>query len=234
MSKIASLWLASVVLFQPEETLTYEQVARDAPPGAAELAARAEIAELRRALATSSRGFLDEPVLEVTAGPRLDHDEDETRADVELELAVPWRKRSQSRQRLEALVGEAASTLPAAATSAADLELRHAYVEAWRARELLALRESSSETAQRLAEVARAREQAGADPPFEAQLARLEAEEASAAASAASVDLARPGAGSRVSRGQGCNGCGSSHRRSRTSSRPRRQGATRRRRGRSL
>ena len=189
MPKIASLWLASAVLLQPEETLTYEAVARAARPSPAELAAKAELADLRQALATSSRGLLEEPVLEVSAGPRFDHDDDETEGDVELELEVPWRKRSNSRQRLEELAGEAAAILPAAASAAAALELRHAYVEAWRAQELLELRRSARDAAQRLAEVAGAREQAGADPPFEAQLARLEAEEAASAVAATGADL---------------------------------------------
>jgi hypothetical protein len=124
-------------------------------------------------------------VLQVTAGPRWNEDTDDTRGDVELALELPWRKRSAARRRLVELFDEAATVLPAAAAATAALELRHTYVDAWRAQELLALREEVQAAALRLAEIARSREAAGADPPFEAQLASLEVDEAASAVAAA-------------------------------------------------
>lgn len=197
MSTIAFLLWTGAVLLQGQQAeeppvLRYDEVARAALPGAAALAVEAELAELRRVLATSSRGLLDEPVLQVTGGPRIgENDEgDDTRGDVELELELPWRRRSTARRRLEGLGVEAASVLEAAGRASAALELRRAYIDAWRAQELLSLRERAAQTTRRLVEVARSRAAAGADPAYEAQLAALEAEGAATAVAAAAAELA--------------------------------------------
>lgn len=130
---------------------------------------QALLAERQRALA-SSKGFLREgPSLGVMAGPRSNPGGSST-TDQSLDLDLPLYLARGTRHRLEAALGKADPALRQGAGIEARFRLRQAYLDAWLAEQLLALREADFVTVQSWRKAAQARLDAGADPAFQVSL----------------------------------------------------------------
>lgn len=174
---------------EPGPALDWDGVAAGRLPGAAELEARAELAELRRELAESGPLLAERPSFTGWLGARRLEDEGSA-ADAELEGEWPLlADRSQRRLFAEALLRHA-ETLAAAARAEGRLDLRRAYAAARTAERRLALRQEEEALLRRWQERLRQVEAAGGLAAYELDLIGLEADGVAAARWAAEAELA--------------------------------------------
>ncbi len=117
-----------------------------------------------------SRGFLREgPTVSLSAGPRRIPGAPGTTDkgfDVDLPLFLSPRVRAE----LESSLGRAHPLLKESASRESALRLRTAYLDAWLAARMLALRETDLATVEEWLQAAKARFEAGADPAFQVSL----------------------------------------------------------------
>jgi outer membrane protein TolC len=167
------LWgTAAAALMAQAPPLTFEAcVARlKAPPEL--LAAESFLTARGRELAGTSGLLREGPTLSVFAGPRRGETSDLDRgASLDLPLFLqPARRRA-----LESALALADPLLRKAAGLEGQRRLRGAFLDAWLAQELAALREEDLRTARSWLAAARSRVEAGADAPFQATLVEGEA-----------------------------------------------------------
>lgn len=149
--------------------LSYDDIIQRARTSPEQFRTEALLAERHRAL-NSTRGFLREgPSLGLSAGPRSNAAAPTT-TDQSVDLDLPLFLSQDTRNRLEATLGEADPALRDAARIEARLRLRQAYLDAWLAEEVLRLREADLVTVQAWLQAAQARLDAGADPAFQVTL----------------------------------------------------------------
>lgn len=164
--------------------LTYTEIQQRAKTSPDQLRTEALLADGQRSLAGSA-GFLREgPTLSLSAGNRTNPGA-ATSTDKGVDLDLPLFLSAGTRRRLEEALGKAHPTLRKAASIETNFRLRQAYLDAWLAEQLLALREADLATVQSWLKAAKARLEAGADPAFQVSLvegeilkAQLETEEA--------------------------------------------------------
>ena len=149
--------------------ITYQDIQAKARPAPGQWRLDALLAE-RHLQLQESRGFLREgPTLALSAGPRRAPGLS-TRTDSAFEVEVPLFLSPGLRAGMEAALGEAHPLLREAARREASLQLRAAYLDAWLASRILALREGDLATVEQWLGAARSRFEAGADPAFQVSL----------------------------------------------------------------
>lgn len=190
-----ALCLAATPAAAQDRPLEFEQLQRSRLPAPAELAARAELAELRRELAGSSTYLSESPSWRGLAGARKTESA-ATRADLTLEGEWPLLAERGRRGELVAALLRHGQTLLAGAAELGRLELRRAYLAALLAQQRQALREEEGALLLRWQEHLRQRVEAGGAARFELELftletaaARLHAAEAAAEALVAWAEL---------------------------------------------
>jgi len=149
--------------------LSYQDLQAKAKPSAMQWRTDALLAE-RHLQLQESRGLLREgPTLSASAGPRRSPGAPNT-TDQGLEVDLPLFLSFRVRAELAASLGKAHPLLQESAKRECTLRLRMAYLDAWLAARLLALREADLSTVERWFHVAQARVDAGADPAFQVSL----------------------------------------------------------------
>lgn len=189
----AFVWAAALALaVAGEPPLSWDSVWKSARPGAEELAVETELAAARRALAETARNWADGPTLGATAGPRRS-EEGSTQPDVSLDLDLPLLAQpgSQRRVAVEEVYRSAETALRTAAALERRYRLASAYVEAWSAARIVAVRAEDLATLERWAGIARRRVEEGAAAPFEQDLLEIEIVQARAAQARAESDRRR-------------------------------------------
>jgi hypothetical protein len=156
------------VLATAEPTITLDRVIAQRRAGPAELRAEVELGDAHRAVHEAASRQREAPVLGLEVGPR--RSADLTDADVAVDLEVALLRRGGERQQLLDALSAAASAVRAAARAATSRVVRDAYVDAWAAAERVRLRERDAALVERWLALARQRVEAGADPPFEAEI----------------------------------------------------------------
>ncbi len=164
--------------------LSFNDIQHRARTSPEQFRTEALLAGRQRAL-SESKGFLREgPSLALAAGPRKKAVEG-TSTDQSVDLDLPLFLARGTRHRLETSLGKADPLLRQGAAIESSFRLRQAYLDAWLAERLLALREADLITVQAWLKAARARLEAGADPAFQVSLvegemlkAQLDLEEA--------------------------------------------------------
>jgi outer membrane protein TolC len=153
--------------------LTFEQIQAKARPAPEQWRTEALVAE-RQLQLQESRGFLREgPTLSLTAGPRRSPGAPGT-TDRGLDVDLPLFLSPRLRAGLSESLGLAHPLLVEAARREAGLRLRAAYLDAWLASRMIALREADLATVERWFQAAQARFEAGADPAFQVALVESE------------------------------------------------------------
>ncbi len=167
--------------------LTFQDLQARVRPAPALNRAEAALAAQRLRLQDTRGGLREGPTLGYEAGPRRTPGGPST-MDQALEVDLPLLFAPGVRRRLEQRLGAAHPLLLEAARREDALQLRTAYLDAWLAERLLALRVVDLATVEAWRKVAQVRVDEGADPAFQAALvdgewlkARLEAAEARAA-----------------------------------------------------
>jgi len=149
--------------------LSFQDIQSKARPAPEQWRAEALLAE-RQSQFQESRGFLREgPTVSFLAGPRRTPGAPGS-TDKGLEVDLPLFLSSRVRAELESSLGKAHPLLKDAADREAALRLRMAYLDAWLAGRLLALRESDLAVVEKWFQAAQARFDAGADPAFQVSL----------------------------------------------------------------
>lgn len=153
--------------------LTYEQIQAKARSAPEHWRTEALVAE-RQLQLQESRGFLREgPSLALTAGPRRTPGTPGT-TDRGLEVDLPLFLSPKLRTGLSERLGEAHPLLKEAARREGGLRLRAAYLDAWLALRMVALREEDLAIVERWLQAAHVRFEAGADPAFQVALVESE------------------------------------------------------------
>jgi hypothetical protein len=151
-----------------EASITLDSVLAQRRAGPAELRAETEIAAARRAAVEASARQREAPVLGVEGGPRrLDGS---TEADLAVDLEIALLRRGGERQELGEALAAAESAVRSAARAATSRLVFQTYVDAWAAAERVQLRQRDATLVGRWLALARRRVEAGADPPFEAEI----------------------------------------------------------------
>lgn len=149
--------------------LTYQDIQSKARSAPEQWRAEALLAE-RQSQFQESRGFLREgPTVSFLAGPRRSPGTPGT-TDKGFEVDLPLFLSSKVRADLESSLGKAHPLLKEAANREAAFRLRTAYLDAWLAERLLALREADLLVVERWFQAAQVRYEAGADPAFQVSL----------------------------------------------------------------
>lgn len=149
--------------------LTYAEIQAKARPSLDQLRADVQLAENSMQL-NEARGFLREgPTVAFSAGPRRTPGAPTT-TDRSFEVDVPLFLSPGRRADLESALGAAHPLLREAARREGALRLRAAYLEAWLAARVVALREADTATVARWGKAAQARFEAGADAGFQVSL----------------------------------------------------------------
>ena len=149
--------------------LTFEHLQAKARPAPESWRSDALLAERQRQ-SQESRGFLREgPTLSVSAGPRRIPGAPGT-TDRGFEVDLPLFLSPRVRAELDRSLGQAHPLLQEAARREGALRLRAAYLDAWLAARLLALREADLATVAQWLKAAQARFEAGADPAYQVAL----------------------------------------------------------------
>ncbi len=124
----------------------------------------------RRLQFQESKGFMREgPTVSVLAGPRRIPGAPSS-TDKGFEVDLPLFLSPNSRGALESSLGKAHPLMVEAARREGMFRLKAAYLDAWLASRLVALREADMNTVDRWLESAKARLEAGADPAFQVSL----------------------------------------------------------------
>ncbi len=149
--------------------LTLGNLQAKARPAPETWRAEALLAERQRQ-SQESRGFLREgPTLSVSAGPRRSPGAPGT-TDRGFEVDLPLFLSPRVRAELDRSLGQAHPLMQEAARREGALRLRTAYLDAWLAARLLALRETDLATVTHWLKAAQARFEAGADPAYQVAL----------------------------------------------------------------
>jgi len=149
--------------------LTFQDIQGKARPAPEQWRAEALLAE-RGLQFQESKGFLREgPTVAMLAGPRRTPGAG-TSTDKGFELDLPLFLSPRSRAALEASLGKAHPLVLEAARREGLFRLKSAYLDAWLASRLVALREADLGTVDRWLQAANARLEAGADPAFQVSL----------------------------------------------------------------
>ncbi len=149
--------------------LTFEHIQAKARPTPETWRTDALLAERQRQ-SQESRGFLREgPTLSISAGPRRIPGAPGG-TDRGFEVDLPLFLSPKVRAELDRSLGQAHPLLQESARREGALRLRAAYLDAWLALRLLALRESDLATVTQWFEAAQARFEAGADPAYQVTL----------------------------------------------------------------
>ncbi len=149
--------------------LTLEHLQAKARPAPETWRTEALLAERHRQ-SQESRGFLREgPTLSVSAGPRRGPGAPGT-TDRGIEVDLPLFLSPRIRAELDRSLGRAHPLLQEAARREGALRLRTAYLDAWLAARLLALRETDLATVSHWLRAAQSRFEAGADPAYQVTL----------------------------------------------------------------
>jgi hypothetical protein len=156
------------VLATADPTITLEGVLAQRRAGPAELRAEAELGEARRAVAEVAARQREAPVVAFEAGPR--RTAGSTAADVAVDLELALLRRGGERGELVDALATAEGAVRSAARATTVRTVRDAYVDAWAAAERVRLRERDAALVERWLALARRRVEAGADPPFEAEI----------------------------------------------------------------
>lgn len=152
-----------------QSPLTFQDIQAKARPAPEQWRADSLLAE-RRLQLQESRGFLREgPSLSLTAGPRRIPGASAT-TDRGFEVDLPLFLSPTVRADLERSLGKTHPLLMQAAQREGTHRLRAAYLDAWLAARLLALREADLITVENWLKAARTRFEAGADPAFQVSL----------------------------------------------------------------
>ncbi|HQL47701.1 MAG: hypothetical protein BWY56_01281 [Acidobacteria bacterium ADurb.Bin340] len=170
--------------------LTFQDLQARARPAPALNRAEAALASQRLRLQETRGGLREGPTLGYEAGPRRAPVGPST-TDQALEVDLPLIFAPGVRRRLEQRLGAAHPLMREAARREDALQLRIAYLDAWRAERLLALRTADLATVEAWRKVARMRVAEGADPAFQAALVEGELMKARLEASEARADQAR-------------------------------------------
>ncbi|BDU72031.1 TolC family protein [Mesoterricola silvestris] len=149
--------------------LSFTDIQSKARPAPEQWRTEALLAE-RRLQFQESRGFLREgPALSLSAGPRRTPGAGTT-TDRGLEVDLPLFLSPGVRSALATSLGRAHPLLAEAARREGALRLRVAYLDAWLASRILALKETDLATVEGWLRAAQARFDAGADPAFQVSL----------------------------------------------------------------
>lgn len=149
--------------------LTYQDIQAKARPAPEQWRTDVLLAERQRQV-QETRGFLREgPTVSFLAGPRRTPGAAGT-TDKALDLDLPLFLSSRARADLEGALGQAHPLLKEAALREGAFRLRAAYLEAWLASRILALREADFATVEGWLRSAQARFEAGSDPAFQVAL----------------------------------------------------------------
>jgi len=149
--------------------LTFRDIQSKARPAPEQWRAEAILAE-RRLQFQESKGFLREgPTVAMAAGPRRTPGASST-TDKGFEVDLPLFLAPKLRSAMESSLGKAHPLLLEASKREGALRLRVAYLDAWLASRLLALKETDLATVEGWLKAARARFEAGADPAFQVSL----------------------------------------------------------------
>lgn len=158
-----------VVQAAAQAPLTYQDIQAKARSAPEQWRTEALLAERQRQV-QETRGFLrEDPTVSFLAGPRRTPGTSGT-TDKALDLDLPLFLSSKTRADLEAALGKAHPLLKEAALREGTLRLRAAYLDAWLASRVLALREADFATVERWLKAAHARFEAGSDPAFQVSL----------------------------------------------------------------
>lgn len=148
--------------------LTFADALSRRRPHREELELERFLAEAQRAAAGGGTRSAEGPTTSVAAGPR---DAPEGReADIALEVELPLLAARGERQALAQVLPEDAAAMLASARALADAELADAFVAAWLAQAVAALRAEDVAAVETWLAAATRRAEAGADPPFEPTL----------------------------------------------------------------
>ncbi len=152
-----------------QSPLTYQDIQAKARSTPEQWRTEALLAE-RQSQIQETRGFLrDGPSVAFLAGPRRTPGVPGT-TDKAIDLDLPLFLSSKARADLEGALGVAHPLLKEAAQREGAFRLRTAYLDAWLASRLLALRQADYATVERWLGAARARFEAGSDPAFQVSL----------------------------------------------------------------
>ncbi len=158
-----------VVQAAAQTPLTYQDIQAKARSAPEQWRTDALLAERQRQM-QETRGFLREgPTVSFLAGPRRIPGAPGT-TDKALDLDLPLFLSSKARADLEGTLGQAHPLLKEAALREGMFRLRAAYLDAWLASRLLALREVDFATVERWLKSSQARFEAGSDPAFQVSL----------------------------------------------------------------
>jgi len=158
-----------VVQAAAQSPLTYQDIQAKARSAPEQWRTDALLAERQRQI-QETRWFLrDGPTISFLAGPRRTPGGPGT-TDKALDLDFPLFLSSNTRANLEGSLGQAHPLLKEAARREGVLRLRSAYLDAWLASRILALREADYATVERWLKSAQARFEAGSDPAFQVSL----------------------------------------------------------------
>lgn len=166
---IGALPCLLVVQAAAQAPLTFQDIQSKARPAPEQWRADALLAE-RRLQSQASKGFLREgPTVAMLAGPRRTPGAG-TSTDKGFEVDLPLFLSPKSRAALESSLGKAHPLVMEAARREGHFRLKSAYLDAWLASRLVALREADLGTVDRWLQAAKARMEAGADPAFQVSL----------------------------------------------------------------
>ncbi len=158
-----------VVQAVAQTPLTFQDIQSKARPAPEQWRAEALLSE-RGLQSLESKGFLREgPSVAILAGPRRTPGSG-TSMDKGFEVDLPLFLSPRIRIALETSLGKAHPLMTEAARREGQFRLRSAYLDAWLAARLVALREADLGTVDRWMEAAKARLEVGADPAFQVSL----------------------------------------------------------------
>lgn len=166
---IGALPCLLVVQVAAQAPLTFQDIQGKARPAPEQWRAEALLAE-RGLQSQEIKGFLREgPSVALLAGPRRTPGSG-TSTDKGFEVDLPLFLSPRTRAALDTSLGKAHPLIVEAARREGQFRLRSAYLDAWLAARLVALREADLGTVDRWLEAAKARLEAGADPAFQVSL----------------------------------------------------------------
>lgn len=158
-----------VVQAGAQSPLSFQDLQSKARPAPEQWRADALLAE-RGLQVQESRGFLREgPTVALLMGPRRSPGRG-TSTDRGFDVDLPLFLSPGVRADLEASLGKAHPLMMESARREGHFRLRSAYLDAWLAARLVAMREADLGTVDRWLEAAKARLEAGADPAFQVSL----------------------------------------------------------------
>ena len=161
--------LPCVLLAQASAPLSYDEILQRARTSPEQLRTEALLAGRERQLRGSSGLLREGPSVGFSVGPRSSP-LNATTTDRSVQVDLPLFLSQSTQRRLEEALGKADPALRESARIEARFRLRQAYLDAWLAERLLALREADLSTVQTWLKAARARLEAGADPAFQVSL----------------------------------------------------------------